>query len=130
MESPVVYLEEEDINPSSGRLQVPFSVPVMIMVQSNGCGHCTMAKPKYQRAAQVDESRPGGPSALWATIQMDHPSSRKALQAMIKSGLITESLIAGVPTYFVIMPDNSVVEYSGDRSSENLLAFTDSLLQK
>ena len=126
MESPVVYLEGEDIDPSTGGLLTPLKIPVFVMVQTNGCGHCKVAKPKYQLAAEIDANRPGGPGAMWASIDLEDPNSRMALQAMIKGGAVPEKIMAGVPCYFVIVRD-VILQYNGNRSTEDLLAFVDNV---
>ena len=53
--SPIVYLESKDFT-NSGTLKHFKNKTCVIMIQANYCGHCTSAKPLFQKFA--DKSRP------------------------------------------------------------------------
>lgn len=53
--SPVIYLESKDFT-SSGNLKYFKDKTCVIMVQANYCGHCTTAKPEFQKFAENNKS--------------------------------------------------------------------------
>lgn len=69
-ERPVYYLQRSDFD-ENGNLVEPFlrNKKVIIMIQSNNCGHCTNAKPAFLEAAKFVSQR--DPNVVFATIQAD-----------------------------------------------------------
>ena len=88
----VPYLEISDFN-SDGTLRdlVGNGKCVVIMVQANYCGHCTVAKPEYEKVAKSTNK------VIFATICIDgtedEQKASKFLQEWDKS-------YRGVPSYF------------------------------
>lgn len=70
---PVIYLESKDFTPS-GNLKYFKDKTCVVLVQSNNCGHCTVAKPHFQKFANNNKS------VVCLTIENDdNPDAKKML---------------------------------------------------
>lgn len=119
---PIAYLERSDFT-SDGNLSKTLTGgnPVLVMVQSNKCGHCIRAKPEFQALADSGE-------VLCATISTDgdKPTERAIMPFM--STIYPD--FQGVPTYILFLDDGSRIPYmSGDRSANSLLKFVQETLE-
>lgn len=80
---PVAYLENDDIGSDGGlkNPDIPTNIPVIIMLQSSWCPHCTTAKPAFQQFANENNGK-----VFCATIQADGDrQSEKELGKRISS---------------------------------------------
>jgi thiol-disulfide isomerase/thioredoxin len=117
LKSPVIYLEDSDFD-NKFKPRFKMSRPMVVMVQGSFCGHCTDAKPAFQKCANIDNN------VNWATIQVDGETSSglgKSLRSLLSN-------YNGVPHYFAINESGNIIEHSGGRSSDELLAFSNSLI--
>ena len=67
LDKPIAYLQDEDFD-SEGNLiadGIPKNKPVVVMIQAAFCGHCSTAKPAFQRFAKQNKN------VFCATIQGD-----------------------------------------------------------
>ena len=89
---PILYLEPNDFT-SSGNLKHFKTKTCVIMVQANYCGHCTTAKPEFQKFAQNNRSIP------CLTIQGDgeDPNAKH----MLKLITTIKPAFEGFPDYFL-----------------------------
>ena len=65
---PIAYLQDFDFNAKGDLVNpnIPKDKPVIIMIQANFCGHCTVAKPAFSQFASKNNGR-----VFCATIQGD-----------------------------------------------------------
>ena len=83
LDKPVAYLEDQDFDKKGNLITegIPSGMPVVIMLQSSWCQHCTSAKPEFQAFAEATDGH-----VFCATIQVDGArSSEKALGKRIKT---------------------------------------------
>jgi thiol-disulfide isomerase/thioredoxin len=115
----VAYLESSDINPDGSlKPHVTKGKPVIVMVQGNFCGYCTMAKPAYAQLAKALNN------CVVATIQSDgSPSERQA------SKLVSQLYDSkGVPAYLGFNSNGKLASvHSGGRDVQSLQQFASSL---
>jgi thiol-disulfide isomerase/thioredoxin len=95
---PVAYLEDYDFD-SSGKpagefRKICMSKPVVVMVQSSWCGHCSSAKPAFQEFANKHVNR-----VFCATIQAD--GERPSEQSLAKRIRDIKPDFMGFPTYLL-----------------------------
>ena len=96
LDKPVAYLEDQDFDKDGNLIAqgIPNGVPVVIMLQSSWCPHCTSAKPEFQAFAEATEGY-----VFCATIQVDGDRpSEKALGDRIK---ILKPRFRGFPDYLL-----------------------------
>lgn len=95
-DKPIAYLEDKDFD-SKGNLVaqgIPSGIPVVVMLQSSWCKHCSKAKPEFQDFANATEGR-----VFCATIQVDgERETEKALGRKIK---IIKPNLRGYPDYLL-----------------------------
>jgi thiol-disulfide isomerase/thioredoxin len=116
LRSPIFYLESSDFD-SDGNIINPHintKLPIFIMIQANFCGYCTMAKPEFQRFAEVFENQ-----VTCATIQADSEKPDHGMKNLI-SILCPE--LQGFPTY-IILYQNKIILYNKGRSFEDMKNF-------
>lgn len=89
--SPVIYLESKDFTPS-GNLKHFKNKTCVIMVQSNNCGHCTTAKPHFQKFANKNKS------VVCLTIENDDSSDGKKLLDIVEK---IKPSFEGFPDYLL-----------------------------
>lgn len=108
------YLKQESYTPAIQAVEEPKIVPELVLFYSNGCGHCHRLAPTW---SQVEEKLSSSPSLKVRKIESAQPESSLGRD------------IRGVPTIRLYPqglsnPDN-FVEYSGDRSLQDILKFAD-----
>ena len=96
LDKPIAYLEDRDFD-SKGNLVaqgIPGGIPVVIMLQSSWCKHCSAAKPEFQAFANATEGR-----VFCATVQVDgERDTEKALARRIKT---IKPNLRGYPDYLL-----------------------------
>lgn len=108
----VPYLEVNDFN-ADGSLKsyVGNGKPVVVMIQRDGCSHCTRAKPAYQAAHNSCTD------VVFATVQSDHPIDTARQAAKFTPA-------AGVPMFIRFDASGKPAgAYNGNRSSESFIEF-------
>lgn len=65
---PVAYLQIQDFDTRGNLINpnIPKDIPVVVKIQANFCGYCTMAKPAFQQFANQNQGK-----VFAATIQAD-----------------------------------------------------------
>jgi thiol-disulfide isomerase/thioredoxin len=111
----IPYLEEADLT-EEGHLQPSLmkalgNKPVLLMVQGNFCGWCTIAKPEFQKLCDQ-------PDFKCLTIQIDDgKSGDKAAQKVNKV-----HASRGVPTFLIFGKDGKFSNaHDGERKADSLL---------
>lgn len=121
MNYPVGYLEVTDFNQDGCLKGELANKPVMIMIQSGGCGHCHRAIPDFQKFADSK------PPVFVATIQADgERDSERALQPLLPK--ICPGFV-GFPSYVLHQGKDKTV-HTGGRSKESLDEFVRTRLKK
>jgi thiol-disulfide isomerase/thioredoxin len=113
--NPILYLEIKDFTPS-GNLKHFKNKTCVIMVQANYCGHCTSAKPEFQKFAQNNKS------VVCLTIQGDggdDPNNKDIVN------LITtiKPTFEGFPDYFLFKRGKFVNKDINGRTEADLEQF-------
>jgi thiol-disulfide isomerase/thioredoxin len=83
LDKPIAYLEDQDFDKKGNLIAegIPGGMPVVIMLQSSWCPHCTSAKPDFQAFAEATAGH-----VFCATVQADGDRhSEKALGKRIKT---------------------------------------------
>jgi thiol-disulfide isomerase/thioredoxin len=100
MNYPVIYLQRSDFD-YNGNLINPLlkNKKILIMTQADYCGHCTEAKPDFEKAAQY--MRNVSNKILFATIHADskNPSEKDTMKIINK---INPNFM-GFPDYVVFV---------------------------
>jgi len=115
---PIAYLEDMDFD-SSGNLtnkDIPKDIPVVIMLQTSWCPHCTNAKPAFQKFAEKHQGK-----VFCATIQADgdRESEKKLGKAeRIKNGI--KPNFRGFPDYVLYENGKNLNKEIKGRSLESL----------
>jgi thiol-disulfide isomerase/thioredoxin len=116
---PIAYLEDSDFD-ENGNItnnDIPSNIPVVVMLQSSWCPHCTTAKPAFQKFANASEG-----AVFCATIQSDgEKDSEKKLGKRISS---IKSNFRGFPDYVLFMNKKIVDKEIGGRSVDDLKKFS------
>ena len=110
----VNYLEGSDVN-SDGSIKssVNKGKPVLLMMQSNYCPHCTNAKPAFQKLANDM-----GNTVCVATIQTDGGPSDLAAAKALKN----VNTSRGVPAYLVFDKQGRFIKmHEGGRDYNSLV---------
>lgn len=119
---PVVYLDNRDFDDEGNMINsnlLSQNKPIMIMIQAKFCGHCTVAKPHYQRFAEKNVGR-----IICCTIQGD-----SELPQVVGLGNKIVKIcpnFRGYPSYVCINGGKNEV-YKGGRSENDLQSYLDSL---
>jgi len=116
----VPYLEISDFN-SDGTLRdlVGKGKCVVVMVQANYCGYCTVAKPEYEKVAKSTNK------VIFATVCIDGNPEEKQVSKFIKEW---DKSHKGVPSYFGFDKHGKFKEvHKGGRDSKSLQKFGFSL---
>lgn len=90
--NPILYLEPKDFTPS-GNLKHFKNKTCVIMVQANYCGHCTSAKPEFQKFARNNKS------VVCLTIQGDGDDPKT--KDMVNLITLIKPAFEGFPDYFL-----------------------------
>jgi thiol-disulfide isomerase/thioredoxin len=106
---PILYLETKDFTPS-GNLKHFKNKTCVIMVQANYCGHCTSAKPEFQKFARNNQS------VVCLTIQGDN----KEMVNLITS---IKPTFEGFPDYFLFKRGKFVNKEINGRTEADLEQF-------
>jgi thiol-disulfide isomerase/thioredoxin len=117
---PIAYLTIKDFD-SNGNLINPKlkDGKVIIMIQANFCGYCTIAKPAFQELAIDNQA-----TFICVTIQGDgKESGEKELNDMIKK---IDPTFRGFPSYVGYKNGKYIKSHSGGRTKESLKAFAES----
>ena len=109
---PVVYLDDTDFDDSGNITSIPADKTVFIMIQALFCGHCTMAKPDFQKLAN-DLS----PHIVFATIEGD--SKLPQVNRLMKKLSTIYPDFRGFPSYLLYHKGNRYV-YNGGRKFYDL----------
>jgi thiol-disulfide isomerase/thioredoxin len=96
----VIYIEDSDIK---GDHIENMPGKAIVMIQSAGCGHCTAAKPEFQKLA----NRLVNSDIQAYTVQADtDPKAARAIAKMVPG-------FRGFPTFITMMNGNYVATYPG-----------------
>jgi thiol-disulfide isomerase/thioredoxin len=121
---PIKYLESSDFDDDGNIMYseiLPSNKPLMILLQSNSCGYCNMAKPDFQRFAEFNKDR-----LTSATIQFDAAADPKfrSLNLNFTPEKVNNiySGLRGFPSY-VLYIGNTKYKYDGNRDFESLNNF-------
>lgn len=117
---PIAYVTINDFD-SNGNIVNPKlkNGKVIIMIQANFCGYCTIAKPAFQELAKQNQS-----NFTCITIQGDgKEQGEKELNDMIKK---IDPTFRGFPSYVGYKNGKYIKSHSGGRNKENLLSFAES----
>lgn len=107
---PVIYLENSDFK-ADGTLKTPPNVPCVIMIQSNSCGYCTIAKPDFQNFAEKYNKK-----VKCLSIEADsNPKGWHSLLPKIKPGF------RGFPDYLLVGENKKQI--GNNRSFQDLVEF-------
>lgn len=112
---PVIYLESKDFTASGNLKHVFDNKPCVIMVQANYCGHCTTAKPQFQKFAEKNKN------VVCLTIQGDgdEPDVKKLVTLITK----IKPSFKGYPDYFLYKAGKFVEKEIEGRTEESLEEF-------
>lgn len=114
----VAYLEDFDFN-STGDLinpQIPKDLPVVIMLQSSWCPHCTSAKPAFQEFANKHAGK-----IFCATIQAD--GERESEKKLGKRVGTLKTNFRGFPDYLLYKGGKRVPKEITGRGVQHLEQF-------
>jgi len=118
LNKPVAYLEDQDFTPD-GKLvtkDIPKDMPVVVMVQSLWCPHCTDSKPAFQSFANKTNGK-----VFCTTIQADGTrQSEKKLAEKIQTLFPT---FRGFPHYAVYKNGELVPKEIKGRTEKHLVEF-------
>jgi thiol-disulfide isomerase/thioredoxin len=112
--NPIAYLEKSDFSKDGNLLpSVTMGKPVLVMFQANYCGHCTSAKPEFQKLANSK-------FVNCMTIQGDGQKSERDIMSMIDK---IYPGFRGYPSYLLFI-NNTRIPYDGrNRSADALRRF-------
>lgn len=111
---PVIYLESKDFT-SSGNLKHFKDRTCIVMIQANYCGHCTTAKPHFQKFAENNKS------VICLTIQGDghDPDVKKMVNLITK----IKPSFQGFPDYLLYKNGKLVEKEINGRTEEALMEY-------
>ncbi|CCV02145.1 Thiredoxin-like [Invertebrate iridovirus 25] len=111
---PVIYLESKDFT-NKGNLKPFKNKTCVIMVQANYCGHCTTAKPDFQKFAEKNKS------VVCLTIQGDgdDPDTKKLVDIISK----IKPSFQGFPDYLLFKGGQIVNKEINGRTEAALQEF-------
>lgn len=112
---PVVYLEVNDFTPEGNLVNNLNRLPAFVMIQSNGCGHCTAAKPAFQQLAD------SAVNFRCLTIQADGDlQSERDLVPMLST---IYPNFKGYPSYILFRKNKQRLVYTGPRDLTSMYQF-------
>ena len=120
LNDPIVYLDNDDFDEQGELKQLAMfsdsSKPIFIMIQSNFCGFCSMAKPHYQEFATENKDK-----AYFATIQGDEARPERSLSIKLLMDRITKIYpeFFGYPSYLILYKGKKF-KYEKDRTKASL----------
>ena len=119
---PVAYLVDTDFDADGNLInaEIPKDKPVFIMVQAEFCGHCTHAKPDFQKLADSNVGK-----IFTATIQGDGTEKGEAELSAKLSNFFPG--FRGFPEYVLYYGGKFKEKYEGGRSFEDLQKYINSL---
>ena len=115
---PVYYLENGDFD-EMGNLKndnIPKNMPVVIMIQTKYCPHCTMAKPAFQNFAELSEGK-----VFCASIEGDGDRPGEVELAKKISNFFPN--FRGFPDYVLYKNGKLVPRTISGRTEEHLFEF-------
>ncbi len=98
LNTPIGYLEDQDFNDKGILInpEIPRNIPVVVMIQTSWCPHCTNSKPAFQEFADQNKGK-----VFCATIQADGDKpSEKILGKRVK---MLKPGFQGFPDYSVYL---------------------------
>ncbi len=113
---PVIYLESKDFTPS-GNLKYFKDKTCVIMVQANYCGHCTAAKPDFQKFAEKNKS------IICLTIQGDEEEEELDIEKLMKLVTKIKPSFQGFPDYLLYKKGKFVPKEINGRTQDSLVEF-------
>lgn len=118
LNKPVAYLTDKDIAENGDLInsKIPKNKPVFLMLQANFCGHCTKAKPDFQKLANDMSGQ-----VFFATVQGDGKEEGEPVKNN-KFQAITHGKFVGFPTY-AIYKNGEWSEYDGKRDYKSMKDF-------
>lgn len=93
------------------------SDPTFTMYYADWCGHCKNAKPDFEKLVAKGQVDVGGKKC---NVRMVSPEKEPELAK--------GKPIKGFPTFLLEMPDGTVTEYKGERSTPGYLEFINKVL--
>lgn len=112
--APVIYLESKDFT-ASGNLKHFKNKTCVIMVQANYCGHCTTAKPDFQKFAEKNKD------VVCLTIQGD--GDEPDVQNLVKLITKIKPSFKGYPDYFLFKSGKYIQKEIEGRTEASLEEF-------
>lgn len=117
---PIAYLDNNDFDNDGNLINknlLQSNKPIFIMIQAVFCGHCTVAKPYFQKFAENNK-------VICCTIQGDSKiSSTKGINNKLRT--ICPDF-TGFPSYIVIHKGKKIPYHNG-RKTEDLELFLQNL---
>jgi thiol-disulfide isomerase/thioredoxin len=113
---PVIYLESKDFTPS-GNLKHFKDKTCVIMVQANYCGHCTSAKPDFQKFAENNKS------VICLTIQGD--DERPDVEELVQLVTKIKPSFQGFPDYLLYKKGKFIQKEIDGRTEASLVKFVE-----
>ena len=122
---PVIYLESSDFDDDGNIIYnndlLQSNKPVMILLQSNSCGHCNISKPEYQKLAEYNKGK-----ITCATIQFDAITNPKFKSLNLNfTPEKVENIyhkLRGFPSYVLYVGKTKYI-YDGNRDFDSLNSF-------
>lgn len=106
-----MYLEKSDFTSDGNLVSSLQRTPIFVMFQASFCGHCTTAKPAFQRLAE--EGR-----ITCMTIQGDEPKQKDLMPMLDK----IYPGFQGYPSYMLFIYGTKI-PYNGERDLDSLRDF-------
>ena len=118
LNKPIAYLVDTDFDDDGNLInpEIPKDIPVLIMIQANFCGHCTHAKPEFQKLSEENEN-----DLFCSTIQGD--GNEDGEQELGKRLINIFPGFRGFPEYMLYKNGEFVEQHDGGRSSDDLKKF-------
>lgn len=115
---PIAYLVDSDLDQEGNLINpdIPKDKPVIIMIQANFCGHCTKAKPEFQKFAEKNKGK-----VFAATIQGDGKEKGEPELSKRLSNIFPD--FRGFPEYVKYNNGKFEGTHDGGRSVEDLEKF-------
>ena len=119
LNNPVVYLQDSDFD-ASGNLQNDMltNKMVLVMMQSNFCGHCTRAKPEFQKLGEEIAQSPVASDVVTATIQADGSEPGESELGQRLTSILPS--FKGFPTYVLFWKGKPIGEINSGRDAASL----------
>jgi thiol-disulfide isomerase/thioredoxin len=111
---PVIYLESKDFT-NKLNLKDFKNKTCVVMVQSNYCGHCTTAKPHFQKFAENNKS------IVCLTIEDSNSDDSKKMVDVVTK---LKPSFEGFPDYLLFKNNKFIPKEINGRTEESLKEFT------